>query len=282
MTSSARKIPEDMFRADPAKCIACGKCVADCPAGIIRMEGRLAVVRPEDHERCILCQHCLAVCPTAAASVSGLDPADSPPVAFVDAAALALHMRSRRSVRNFAPGAVDDTLLDSLLAAAAYAPTGVNIRSRRFTVVRDQAVMAEFRDRCARLLVGGGDRLPPDAVWLAEGAQEWLDGGSDMIFRDVPHLVVVTVGPDAATPVADALIALSYFELVAAANNVATVWCGMVEAILKIFPEARRLLGIPEDHTIGYAMLFGPQGLHYPRTAQYKPEDVVVLDKLGG
>ena len=33
----------------------------------------------------------------------------------------------------------------------------------------------------------------------------------------------------------------------------------------------RQLLGIPEDHLIGYVMVFGKPAVHYARTVQHGP-----------
>ena len=268
------------FIADPEKCIGCGKCAKDCPTAIITIEGDLAKVPPEDMADCLGCQHCLAICPTAAASVAGRNPVDSVPVGGCDPTSLDLLVRSRRSIRQFAPGSVEQKLLDRVLAGAAHAPTGVNARYRRFTVIRDPRTMSEYRDRCCRALTANADKLPEDLQWLASAAGKWLDKGRDVIFRNAPHLIVVTSGPWASTPDADAVIALSYFELLAQANGIATVWCGMAEMMLKALPETGKWLGIPEDHSIGYAMLFGPAGIKYERTAQYAPENMAYVDRL--
>lgn len=262
------------FTADPKKCIACGLCATDCPARIITIENGRARVAPEDMEKCLACQHCLAICPTAAASVAGKRPENSEPVHFGSPADLSLLMRSRRSVRQFAPGVVERPLVEQLLRAAAHAPTGVNIRERRFTVVHDAKTLTAIRDRSARLLVENAAKLPEEIAWLTNAAEKWLEKGRDIIFRNAPHILVVTSGPRASTPKADCLIALSYFELIAQANGIATVWCGMVDFLLEHLPETRALFNIPGDHTIGYAMLFGRPAISYRRTAQYEPEAV--------
>ena len=74
------------------------------------------------------------------------------------------------------------------------------------------------------------------------------------------------------TPEPDCLIALSYFELFAQANGVGTVWNGLAKwAINDLLPETRHLLGIPDDHIFGYAMVFGYPDVHFTRTVQHYP-----------
>jgi Nitroreductase len=273
-------LPNSRFTADPAKCVACGMCVMDCPAHIITIEAGLARIAPELDEDCIGCQHCLAVCPYGAVSVAGCEPAASRDVGAFDAASLDNLIRSRRSVRQFAPGGVEPELVRRILDTVANAPTGVNIRHRRFTVILDTAVMDDFRDRAAKALVDNAALVPEESAWLVDFARDWLDDGVDGLCRGAPHMIVVTAGPEGVCKEADCLIALSYFDLYAQANGVGTTWCGMVDAILRLLPESRKWLGIPDDHEIGYAMLFGPAGVRYPRTAQHEPEDVVFVEKL--
>jgi len=44
---------------DEDKCLLCGECVANCPAGALREEGGRIVA---DHEKCISCYCCTEVC----------------------------------------------------------------------------------------------------------------------------------------------------------------------------------------------------------------------------
>ena len=279
MHGPSRPVPESFYAA-PDKCVACGMCVDDCPAAIIAIDDGVAAVKPEDMENCLGCQHCLAICPTGAVEVAGRRPGSSRPLSPPDPQSLDLLVRGRRSVRKFSPHPVERELFDRVLETAAHAPTGVNSRDRLFTAILDSGVMAEYRDRACRALVAGSDRMPEELSWLVSAASKWLDKGRDVIFRNAPHLIVVTSGPGASTGEADCLIALSYFDLIAQANGIGTVWCGMADYMLRHLPETRRWLGIPDDHAMGYAMLFGMPDVFYARTAQYGPESVSVIERL--
>lgn len=268
------------FHAAPDKCIACGNCVKDCPVHIIDLDTGVAAVPEDKMPECLGCQHCLAICPTSAVAVDGKQPEDSYPIGLPSPKAIDLLMRSRRSIRQFDPEPVDRELFDKVLTTAAHAPTGVNIRHRHFTVVLDPKVMHELRDRFCQTVVDNAGKVPADQEWLVSAAAGWFEKKRDVLFRGAPHIMVATCSPGAATPVADCIIALSYFELAAQTYGLATVWCGLVEWLLQFVPETRALFGIPEDHTIGYAMLFGRPGIQYQRTAQHTAENVVVLDRL--
>ena len=65
----------------------------------------------------------------------------------------------------------------------------------------------------------------------------------------------------------DCLIALTNFDLYAQSSQIGTVWAGFVYLILQeLLPHLRNKLEIPEDHLIGYAILFGKPAVQYERT----------------
>lgn len=277
------ELPVSRLVVDAAACISCGRCAADCVAGVIKLVDGVVTVTPEADERCIGCQHCLAICPVAALGVAGKVPADSEPLRKFDPDSLELLMKGRRSVRTFAPGAVPPETLRRIIHVAAHAPTGVNARDRRFTVVYKREDMDALRDRTVRLLLDRGETvLPGEMQWLVASARRWEEKRHDVVFRTAPHLLVITAGPDQVCPREDCLIAMAHFDLYAQTVGVGTVWCGMLYYVLEYFPEVRRWLRIPEGHILGYAMLFGPGGLSYPRTVQHEAEAVEILDGLGG
>jgi nitroreductase len=57
-------------------------------------------------------------------------------------------VRSRRSTRHFRPDPVPDELLDQLLEAARWAPSGFNLQPTHFVVVTDPAVKAKLYPAC--------------------------------------------------------------------------------------------------------------------------------------
>lgn len=77
---------------------------------------------------------------------------------------------------------------------------------------------------------------------------------------------------------ADTHIFLSYFELMAQSMGLGTLWNGMVkEALDKVLPDVRERLGVPADHVIGYAMLFGRSAVTYQRTVERGPANINMI-----
>jgi nitroreductase/NAD-dependent dihydropyrimidine dehydrogenase PreA subunit len=261
------------FTVDPDRCTGCERCVADCPASIIKMagDGRPGV-SAEDEANCVFCQHCLAICPQAAVSIRSLLPENSHPLA-VDAQPrleqMDLFVRGRRSVRQYQDANVDPALIDRLLDAVAHAPTGVNCRNLTFTVIEDRAVLARLRERLLQGLADANDagRLPEGVKRIAGLVLSSWKAGRDLVFRDAPHLLIVSSPANNPCPQQDVIIALAYFELLAQSAGLGTVWCGYVHRLLECLPDHKHLLDLPQGH-IYYPMLFGLPAVQYARTVQ--------------
>ena len=268
------------FRIDEERCIQCGECALDCPAGVIAMDGYPKIT---DEAGCFQCQHCLAVCPTAAVSILGKNPEASTELKgnMPDPAQLVTLIKGRRAVRRYRDQDLAPELIDHLLAVSCHAPTGVNARSVLFTVVRERAVMHRLReylmDRLVTLKDLGG--LPEGFVgqYLGWTAKAWQEEGKDILFRGAPHLLITSAPADAPCPTQDALIALTTFQLLAHGHGVGTVWDGICMMALGVCPEVVGKLGIPENHTLGYAMAFGDPAVEYQRTVQRGPALVNVV-----
>lgn len=267
------------FKINQQTCTECGNCARECPASIISMEDACPFIAPGNEVGCYRCQHCLTICPTGSVSILGLDPKNSLPLPgnMPDAAQMELLIKGRRAVRQYKPENLEPEVLQRLLDVASYAPSGMNARQVRFTVVDDREKMAKLRDD---LMDGLGcivreKKLPEGMEFFADFYRAWDEQGLDILFRGAPHLLVVSAPENIVTPVQDCLIAMTTFELFAQSLGVGTVWDGLAKlAINDLLPEFRSRLEIPEDHVIGYAMAFGKPAIHYARTAQHIPYQI--------
>ncbi|MBA4371865.1 MAG: nitroreductase [Thermodesulfovibrio sp.] len=262
-----------IFTVDKQKCTGCGECAEDCPAHIIEMENGLPGIAADKEASCYRCQHCFAVCPTGAVSILGLKPEESLVLPGNKPAPeeLEILIRGRRSVRRYLPENLDEALLQRLLEVAWYAPTAVNARQVQFTVVNDRKKMAALREDViaglSRMVREG--TLPEGLGFFAGIVTAWEENKIDVIFRWAPHLIIASAPQNSLAPVVDSLIALSYFELFAQGLGVGAVWAGLAKwAINDLLPETRKRLGVPDDHVIGYALLFGKPAVRYARTVQ--------------
>ncbi|MGV1099702.1 nitroreductase family protein [Thiovibrio sp. JS02] len=265
------------FRIDDTRCIQCGECALDCPAGVIALDPYPKI---SNEAGCLRCQHCLAVCPTAAVSILGRDPGASTTLRgnLPAPAGLATLIKGRRAVRRYHDRDLDPALIDELLEVSCHAPTGVNACSVLFTVVKERTVLHKLREELVAGLAGlraaGG--LPDGLAgkYLAWTVKAWQEEGKDILFRGAPHLVITSAPATAPCPAQDTIIALTTFQLYAHTRGVGTVWDGICMMALAACPEVAAKLGIPQDHSLGYAMAFGEPAVEYHRTVQRGPAQV--------
>jgi len=260
------------FTVNQEFCIQCGACIDDCPFHIIEMAPDYPALNPNRVHHCIHCQHCLAVCPTGALSILGRRPEDSLPLpqTLPSSAQMTALIKGRRSIRRFLPEPLTPEEINALIAIVANGPTGKNNRKCLFTVIDDPASMAVLRHETIEGLrrAASTRRLSENLSYFRHVVSAW-DQGRDIIFRHAPHLMMVSAPPDLTTPDADAIIAMSYFELLAASMGIGTLWNAMIRwAFSAIDVDLYQRLGIPDDHVRGYALLFGRPAVQYHRTVQ--------------
>ena len=262
---------------DKEKCVRCGLCISDCISGCIAFDNDNY---PEtiDEKRCIACQHCLAICPTGALSFADKKPENSEEVEYNDILRL---IKSRRSVRQYKEEEIPAETMTKLKEMLPYIPTGCNSHALHFSIVETKSAMDIIRKRVNELLV---KTLSYKAIApLLDKFSKYKDAlvnGEDVIFRNAPHMVVVSSPVTAPCATVDPIIALSYFELYAQHLGVGTCWCGFAEVCLKFFPEICEMLEIPSGYKPVYVMLFGIPKVKYQRTIQPEPYKISEIKEI--
>jgi nitroreductase/NAD-dependent dihydropyrimidine dehydrogenase PreA subunit len=273
------------FKVNEDRCITCGQCVADCPAGCIVMEkGEFPVI--PDEKKCIGCQHCLAVCPTGAISIMGVDPDDSMDLQYEMPTVHSLEtlIKGRRSVRHYKKQPLEAATIKKLLEIAWHAPTGTNAQGVLFTATMTreatEALGKEIYARLGQMIPGldpEKDTLAHKYMRMAYGA--YTEHGADVILRGAPHILIASAPGKIAVPTVDCVIALTHFELMAQTMGVGAVWDGMLTwCLAEFFPDLAERLGVPKAHKIGYCMVFGRPAVKYHRTVQRVPAKMNLVE----
>lgn len=271
------------FKVNADLCNLCGLCAADCPVSIIKLEENGPVIHKE--ESCIHCQHCLAICPHGAISILDIDPQDSIPLVgnFPQAKQMETLIKGRRSVRAYIDRNVEPKKIRQLVETAWHAPTGRNMQPVKLLVVDQKETIQVLRDEIYEKLPAVLETLEApetNRVWLVKylkwSLKMWTKRGIDPIFSSAPHFVVAAIPDETGTTVdIDAAICLSYFELMAHAMGLGTLWNGILTWTLQLlFPDISKRLGLPEGYKIGYVIMFGFPKRKYSRTVQRTPVDV--------
>ena len=145
---------------------------------------------------------------------------------------------TRRSVRKYTDRQVEDALLDKVLTAGLYAPTGMNNQAPVMVAVRDK----ETRDKLSRMNAA-------------------VMGASGDPFYGAPCVIVVLTDPEKMTWVEDGSLVLGNLMNAAHSLGLGSCWIHRARECFDT-PEGKELLrawGVPENYRgvgnciLGYA-----------------------------
>ncbi len=243
-----------------------GICTDVCPRKLIVMMEGVPVPIEGIANHCIRCGHCLAVCPKGAISVYGSKPDDCPEIDKKQSATfgqLDHLLKSRRSIRVYKQQPVERKIIQEILDTCRYSPTGSNAQQVHWIIATDKDKIKEL----AQLTIDWMKEAVASNHALAAKLPmaSFVDGwekGEDRLFRGAP-LVLMAHSPELGSlPLESCVIAMTYFDLVAASLGLGTCWVGMFLVAAAEYPPIRYALGIPEDHR-----LYGTMAVGYPKYA---------------
>ena len=246
-----------MMTIDKSRCIECGACIAACSMGMFR-RGEDGVVFTRE-KPCMDCFHCAAACPTHAVITHGMteeetypEPPESP---------LLRAIRSRRSIRHFAPELPDKEVIQRALDGAAYAPSGKNEHRNRWIVVYGRE---KIRQLYQMVLEWAEDvEKYKHVIWLARK-------GINPVTCDAPCLILGYNHPDALNPQDDTVIATALAEQLLVEKGVGVCWSGYFRTAAQGSEAIQRELGLPEGHRVYSVLMVGVPEESYPNIP-YRP-----------
>ena len=257
-----------MITVDREKCIGCGLCEKDCPAGKIKVEEGKAVWKPD----CIHCGHCVAVCPRSAVAIPEYDMADVEEYDRerfnVEPEKFLRSVKFRRSIRNFKDQKMERETLERILQAGRYTPTAKNRQACRFIVIQDQ--LDELKDLLWNEIPAMADRMkkemPQYSMLFKFLYRRHRDNPQDdgLFFNTPACIMVVSDNP------LDGGLAAANIENMAVAEGAGVLYSGYLTRIIEACPPVKEWLGIP-DTPLVCCMLIGYPAVTYQRTAPRKP-----------
>ena len=134
----------------------------------------------------------------------------------------------RRSVRNYTDEEIPEEKLKKIIEAGLLAPSSRNIKPCLFYVIRDREILAKLSETKA--------------------------SGAGMLAECAAAIAVFADSEKADTWIEDSSIALSYMNLMAVDQGIASCWCQIHLRSSKLGEDAescvRKLLSVPEKYCI--------------------------------
>jgi nitroreductase/NAD-dependent dihydropyrimidine dehydrogenase PreA subunit len=285
---------------DASKCKRCGTCGIVCIRRIFRQNEPGDLPEVVDREHCMDCGHCVAICPAGAITHSSF-PEGS--VGSIDTAALPTYeqvfelIRSRRSKRAFRDAPVERKVIEQMLEAARFAPSGHNAQGTMYAVVQDRDRLHEigtltgqslrklvkpFQSPIGRIFM----RLLLDArqVEVVAGyAPELLyladvqDKGTDVFLNEAPTLVLFHAQDNGGMAVIDANLQLQNAMLAAEALGLGCFYTGFVTMACQRDQRIAEFLSLPEGHKILGTLAVGYPRLTFKKWPERKPARITWL-----
>ncbi len=176
-------------------------------------------------------------------------------------------LMGRRSIRRFEDKAVPKTVIDKLLEAGVWAPSGMNSQPWRFTIVESMKIINKLSRRTKELVI---KTMP-----LPESLQAAFKSEKDVVFYGAPLLILISVKKDEewrTINLLDCGLAAQNMFLAAYQAGLGSCFIGFA-AFLNQDPKLLAEVGIPEDHELVAPLIFG-----YPsETPAPKPREVKIL-----
>lgn len=259
---------EHIISVDASLCNRCGLCRKVCPHGEWVVEDEGARIISQD---CQKCGHCVAVCPQNAVSISGFEDAPEP-ISNVtpDPEILLSMLKSRRSMRHFTNRDVPPEIVEKIIEAGRYTPTGLNRQGVSYIVLR------ENKDEYERIAVSTWRKMLPFVrIFLKPFRLLQID--DRFCFKGAPVVVVIKADnlPFGSGDVIDGALAASAMEIMARSYGLGVLISESLTNAAKFSRKLRRKLAEGAKGKILITLLLGYPAVTYRRTAQKERPNVV-------
>jgi nitroreductase/ferredoxin len=285
---------------DTDVCKKDGLCAMACPRGILVQEetGTSPNIVEDYLEKCFQCGQCVAICPYGAISHSHfpdgtVNPIKAEQVPTYDQV-LEL-IRSRRTKRLFKAAPVEKEVIEKVIEAARFAPSGHNEQTTEFVVIQDKKLLKKIATLTAEgleKLVGytknpigrmmmrramgrrGAEYVAMLAVEM-EGLVSMFKSGIDWIFRDAPVLLLFCADSAGGSSASiNANLALQNATLAAETVGLGCLYSGFVVFTSDRDDSIAQLISLPDTHQIFGALLMGYPRLKFNKWPERNPAKV--------
>ena len=179
-------------------------------------------------------------------------------------------IKCRRSIRSYEDKPVPESAIETLLEAATYAPSAINIQPWKFTIVTSKTEMKRLSDIVKPALL----RTLPDVGNAAMSAlKKSLIDPLYNIFYNAPLLIFVA-GAKGRFDVYDCTMAAQNMMLTAYTLGIGSCWIGTAVGLANE-PKIKADLGVPDDYQVHAAIIFGYPKNGFPQAPPKHPPQVL-------
>ena len=286
---------------DTDLCKRDGLCAMACPRGILEQKEKLTIpqIVAADLEHCFLCGQCVSICRQGAISHSHfpegtVTPIRSEVVPTYDQVMELIH--SRRTKRLFRDKPVERDVIEKVLEAARFAPSGHNEQSTEFIVIQGRENVHEIGVLTAK---GIGRMVRPfrysigtfmmrfplgrrGAAYVAklapeiEGLVSMFNDGKDWIMREAPLLLLFCADSAGGSYMSiNANLAVQNATLAAEALGLGSMYAGFVMMANDYGGgQIAKHVSLPETHKIYGALIMGYPRLKFDKWPERNPAKV--------
>jgi nitroreductase/NAD-dependent dihydropyrimidine dehydrogenase PreA subunit len=274
---------------DEEKCNACGICAIRCARCFTHAEDKISV--KADENCCIVCGHCVSLCPAGAITHSRMD-ADNfevagKPVLFQPDEFMRF-IRQRRSHRHFTKKPVLRSVIERMIEAVRYAPTGGNVQGVDIIVLEDSEHKKKLSDLTIDFFAGMGgkaadklEKMPADQTPARLQLEKMVryrttmlqarSVGYDPIFHHAPIAFIFHSLLETSTPKDNCVIAATTMGLFARTLGLEFTYIGLLEIAARSYPPLAEAIGLPEGHQVQSVLIAGYPRLNYLRLVDRNP-----------
>jgi len=179
-------------------------------------------------------------------------------------------IKSRRAIRSYEDKPVPESAIQAMLEAATYAPSAINVQPWKFTLITNRAEMKRLSDIAKPGLIRA---LPDVGDEGLVSLKKRLSDPNFNIFYNAPLLIFVS-GVKSPYAVYDYSMAAQNMMLAAYTLGIGSCWIGTAVPAANN-PNVKSTLGIPEDHDVHAAVIFGyPKG-GFPKAPPKRPAEIL-------
>lgn len=236
------------------RCIGCQLCINDCPVNNISLKDTKATL---SSQTCIKCGHCVAICPKHAVSMTGFqdEPVEYKALVTLDPKQLSLAIQMRRTMRRFQQKPIEDYMLEDIIQAGRYTPTGSNAQDVSYIVLKQDISQYEA------LAVAFFRRILPIAKYASASAKK-VPIDDHFFFKQAPAVIIVVCKDKV-----NGALAASNMELMAQAHGLGVLYSGFFCMAANHSRKLRKALQLSGGKAIA-TLVLGYPAVQYQRTAQ--------------